>query len=150
MSQPGAGSQRKRKAVDSISKDDYKQEKREQPRGKKARFCKDFTSFCAHLNSKSQIKSGKNCAVCNNLTFTGCGICGVALHFPNGRSDVSDGNCVAHYHDCSYFGLAACDYKLRGLPKKDWVKPSATVINANAALIDQFETNKGTPSSLSS
>ena len=80
---PGSGTQ-KRRPQDHISKADYDQEKREQPRSKKARFCKDFASFCTHLNSRVQIKSGKNCAVCNNLAFTGCGICQVTLHFPNG------------------------------------------------------------------
>jgi len=89
-----------------------------------------------------------NCAVCNNLTFTGCDICSVALHFPNRRSETSDGNCVTYYHDHLYFGLAAYDYKLRGLPKKDWVEPAPAIFNANVVLIKEYDA--GVVSSVSS
>jgi len=54
------------------------------------------------------------------------------------RSDVSGGNCVAHYHDRHYYRLAAANYHLRCLPKKDWVKPTGTAIN-DAKIINDYE-----------
>ena len=60
---------------------------------------------------------------------------------------MSDGNCVIHYHDPKYFGLAAVDYELRNLRLKDWTKPSVITLNMNAAQIDDYEA--GTPLSLS-
>ena len=130
---------KKRKLSEFVSAEQYKDEWKGQPKGKKARFCNMETLVFHQASSKDSKTSQANCVVCNKGCYTTCEICGVRLHFPNGRSKKSDGSCFVWYHYNKYFGLCACDLPLRGNNKKDWKKPSQTSITANKKVIEAYE-----------
>merc|ERR1711884_415088 len=80
-------------------------------------------SICAYVSKGGSI-STKQCKVYNVITTKMCGHCSVTLCPIMKRGELK--SCFADYHNLYYFGLANCDYGLRGDDKKKekWIEPT--------------------------
>ena len=129
---------RKRNPDEVVTKQQYENEKKNQQKGKKARFCSLETLLYHQEHKKSEPHEAK-CVVCRQNCYTSCSICGVRLHFPGTKKEGCDGKCFVNYHNNEYLGLCACDYPLRGLKTKDYKKPTKKKINENKKQIRSYE-----------
>lgn len=113
------------------------------------RLCGDLRPLIDHLSTVTTLpnRNAKVCVVCGKLCYHCCMKCvgpdgkvGVAMHASHSLSNKGDGDdasgpdvaCFFHHHNTQYFGLTRNDYKIAGINKVDWKRPSPTQVQEHS------------------
>ena len=81
------------------------------------------------------IKHPHMCHVCGKPAYSKCGLCDVTLHYFLKRGAHAWAECFLQYHSDTFFGLAKSDAIIVKKRKQDWVFPTNSAKQGNAAYI---------------
>jgi hypothetical protein len=101
-----------------------------------------YLECCEGKLNLEWIKRPHVCHVCGEPAYSKCGLCDVTLHYFSKRGAHAGAECFLQYHSDAFFGLAKSDAIMVKKRKQDWVFPTNSAKQGNAAYIRRIKGNR--------